>query len=121
MAILDFGTANLAALAAGQTVAQTDRAYLTAKIGAFKTLLTSPRQAKAGTKAATDLLPDKIDAADRICERQLDRLMNAIRPAMRISTARIKSHASSWTPAAVRELHPRRRLRPPHRIRKSIQ
>ena len=25
--------------------------------------------------AATNLLPDKIDAGDRICERQLDRLM----------------------------------------------
>ena len=75
MAILDFGTANLAALAAGQTLAQTDRAYLTAKIGAFKTLLTKPREAKAITKGATDLMPDKLDAGDRICERQLDRLM----------------------------------------------
>jgi len=30
---------------------------------------------QTGTSAATNLLPDKIDAGDRICERQLDRLM----------------------------------------------
>jgi len=55
--------------------AAADLTDLNAKIGAFNTLLAQPRQAKAGTKAATDLLPDKIDAGDRICERQLDRLM----------------------------------------------
>lgn len=73
--IFNAGTANLAALTAAGTLAAADLTDLNTKIGAFNTLLTSPRQAKAGTKAATDLLPDKIDAADRICERQLDRLM----------------------------------------------
>ena len=74
-AIFNAGTANLAALTAAGTLAAADLTDLNAKIGAFNTLLTQPRQAKAGTKAATDLLPDKIDAGDRICERQLDRLM----------------------------------------------
>jgi hypothetical protein len=74
-AILDAGTASLAALAPGQTLAQTDLDDLTAKIGAFKTLLTKPREAKAITKGATDLIPDKLDAGDRILERQIDRLM----------------------------------------------
>lgn len=74
-AILDAGTANLAALSAGQTLAQTDLDDLTAKIKAFKDLLTKPREAKAITKGATDLLPEKLDAGDRILERQIDRLM----------------------------------------------
>jgi hypothetical protein len=74
-AILDAGTASLTALAAGQTLAQTDLDDLTAEIGAFKTLLTKPREAKAITKGATDLIPDKLDAGDRILERQIDRLM----------------------------------------------
>ena len=73
--IFNAGTANLAALTAAGTLAAADLTDLNTKITAFNTLLTSPRQAKAGTKAATDLLPDKIDAADCICERQLDRLM----------------------------------------------
>lgn len=74
-AIYNAGNANIAALTAAGTLAAADLTDLNTKIGAFNTLLTSPRQAKAGTKAATDLLPDKIDAGDRICERQLDRLM----------------------------------------------
>jgi hypothetical protein len=40
-----------------------------------KTLLTKPREAKAITEGATDLMPDKLDAGDRILERQIDRLM----------------------------------------------
>ena len=74
-AILDAGTANLTALAAEKTLAQADLDDLTAKLTTFKTLLTQPRQAKAITKGATDLLPDKLDAGDRILERQIDRLM----------------------------------------------
>ena len=74
-AILDAGTASLAALAAEKTLAQADLDDLTAKLGAFKTLLTKPREAKAITKGATDQLPDKLDAGDRILERQIDRLM----------------------------------------------
>jgi hypothetical protein len=74
-AILDAATANLAALVAEKTLAQTDLDDLTAKISAFKTLLTKPREAKAYTKGATNLLPEKLDAGDRIVERQLDRLM----------------------------------------------
>jgi hypothetical protein len=74
--------------------------------------------ARADTKAATDLLPDKIDAADRICERQLDRLMERYKDSNTDSTARIKSPASSWMPAEVRERRPRRRLRPRHRENK---
>ena len=74
-AVLNVGTANLAAISATGTLAQADLTDLNTKIAAFNTLLTQPRQTKAGTKAATDVLPDKIDAGDRICERQLDRLM----------------------------------------------
>jgi len=74
-AIYNAGNANIAALTAAGTLAAADLTDLNTKIGAFNTLLAQPRQAKAGTKAATDLLPEKIDAGDRICERQLDRLM----------------------------------------------
>ena len=73
--IYNAGNANITALTTAGTLAAADLTDLNTKITAFNTLLTSPRQAKAGTKAATDLLPDKIDAGDRICERQLDRLM----------------------------------------------
>jgi len=74
-AIYNVGNANLAALTTAGTLAAADLTDLNTKIGAFNNLLAQPRQAKAGTKAATDLLPEKIDAGDRICERQLDRLM----------------------------------------------
>jgi hypothetical protein len=74
-AILDAGTASLAALAAAKTLTKAHLDDLTAKLGAFKTLLTKPREAKAITKGATDQLPDKLDAGDRILERQIDRLM----------------------------------------------
>lgn len=74
-AIHNAGNANSAALIAAGTVAAADLTDLNTKIATFNTLFTSPRQARAGTKAATDSLPDKIDAGDRICERQLDRLM----------------------------------------------
>ena len=74
-AILNAADANLAAITATGTLAQADLTDLGTKTATFNALLASPRQTKAGTKAATDLLPDKIDVADRICERQLDRLM----------------------------------------------
>ena len=74
-AIYNAGTANLAALTADGTLTDAELNDLNVKISAFNTLLTQPRQVKAGTKAATDLLPEKIDAGDRLCERQLDRLM----------------------------------------------
>jgi hypothetical protein len=74
-AIFNAGTANLTEITAAGILGPTDLSDLNTKIAAFNTLLTQPRQVKAGTKAATDLLPDKLDAADRICERQLDKLM----------------------------------------------
>ena len=74
-AILNAAGTNLAAITATGTLATADLADLGTKTATFNTLLAQPRQAKAGTKAATDLLPDKIDVGDRICERQLDRLM----------------------------------------------
>jgi hypothetical protein len=74
-AIYNAGNANIAALTTAGTLTAADLTDLNTKTATFNTLLTTPRLAKAGTKAATDLLPDKLDAADRICERQLDRLM----------------------------------------------
>jgi hypothetical protein len=71
-AIYNAGNANIAALTSAGTLAAAD---LNTKIGAFNALIAAPRLAKTGTSAATNLLPDKIDAGDRICERQLDRLM----------------------------------------------
>ena len=65
-AILNAGNANLAAMAAAGSLIQADLTGLQTKIAGFNALLTAPRDTKAGTKAATDLLPDKIDAADRI-------------------------------------------------------
>ena len=63
------------ALTAAGTLAAADLTDFNTKIAAFNTLIAAPRLAKTGTSAATNLLPDKIDAGDRICERQLDRLM----------------------------------------------
>jgi hypothetical protein len=65
MAILDASTANFAALASGQTLAQTDLDDLAAKIGVFKNLLIKPRKTKTTTEGATDLMPDKFAAAAR--------------------------------------------------------
>ena len=78
-AILNAGTTNLAALTASKHLAQTDLDDLKAKVDAFNVALERPRQTKAGTKSATDQLPDAIAAADRIAERQLDRLMERFR------------------------------------------
>lgn len=78
-AILNAGTTNLAALTASKHLAETDLDNLKAKIAAFNDALERPRQTKAGTKSATDQLPDAIAAADRIVERQLDRLMERFR------------------------------------------
>lgn len=78
-AILNAGTTNLAALTAAKHLAQTDLDDLKAKVDAFNIALERPRQTKAGTKSATDQLPDAIAAADRIAERQLDRLMERFR------------------------------------------
>jgi hypothetical protein len=44
-------------------------------IGALNSLFSQPRQTQANTKSATDVLPELIDNGDRLCERQLDRLM----------------------------------------------
>jgi hypothetical protein len=74
-AIYNAGNANITTLTTSGTLTAADLTDLSTKTATFNTLLTSPRQTKAGTKAATDLLPDKMDDADRICERQLDRLM----------------------------------------------
>jgi hypothetical protein len=74
-AIFNAGTANLAALVAVKSLAQTDLDDLKAKIGVFNTALTSPRQTRTKIKSATDQIPLAITEADRIAERQLDRLM----------------------------------------------
>jgi hypothetical protein len=74
-AIYNAANANLAALTAAGTLAAADLTDFNSKIGAFDALIAAPRLAKTGTSAATNLLPDKIDAGDRICERQLDKLM----------------------------------------------
>ncbi len=73
--ILDAGTANLAALTAVQSLAQASLDDLQQKLGAFNTDLTRPRQLRSKIKGATDQLPGLILAADRIAERQLDKLM----------------------------------------------
>jgi hypothetical protein len=73
--IYDAGTASLAAMAAGKSLAQADLDDLKEKIADFRTLLTRPRQIRSTIKGATDQLPDLITAADRILERQIDRLM----------------------------------------------
>jgi len=78
-AILNAGTENLAALTVSKHLAQTDLDDLKAKIDAFNAAFERPRQTRAGTKSATDQLPDAIAAADRIVERQLDRLMERFR------------------------------------------
>lgn len=75
IAIAYAGNENIAVLTADGTLAAADVADLNAKITTFNALLAKPREIKAGTKSATDLLPEKIDEADRICDRQLDRLM----------------------------------------------
>jgi len=74
-AILDAATANIAALIAAKSAAQSDLDDLKQKIGDFNTALTRPRQIRTDIKGATDQIPVLITAADRIVERQLDRLM----------------------------------------------
>ena len=58
-----------------KSLAQTDLDDLNTKIDAFNTALTRPRQIRSNIKGATDQIPALITAADRIAERQLDRLM----------------------------------------------
>jgi hypothetical protein len=74
-AILDAATANVAALTAAKSAAQADLDDLDQKIDDFNTALTRPRQIRTDIKGATDQIPALITAADRIAERQLDRLM----------------------------------------------
>jgi hypothetical protein len=74
-AILDAATANITALTAAKSAAQSDLDDLEKKIDAFNTALTRPRQIRTNIKGATDQIPVLITAADRIAERQLDRLM----------------------------------------------
>lgn len=78
-AILNAATANLAAIVPAKSLAQTDLDDLKAKIADFNTALTRPRQTRTITKGATDQIPLAIAAADRIAERQLDRLMERFR------------------------------------------
>ena len=92
-AIYNAGNANIAALTTAGTLTAADLTDLNTKTATFNTLLTTPRLAKAGTKAATDLMPDKLDAADRICERQLDRLMERYKDEQRGFLRRISSRA----------------------------
>lgn len=74
-AVLDAGIANLTALATGQSLAQADLDDLQAKLGTFNTDLTRPRQLRTQISAATNQIPKLITSADRIAERQLDKLM----------------------------------------------
>lgn len=74
-AILDAATANITALTAAKSAAQADLDNLEAKIGEFNTALTRPRQIRTGISGATSQIPALITAADRIVERQIDRLM----------------------------------------------
>jgi hypothetical protein len=78
-AILNAGTDNLATLKTAKHLAQADLDDLKEKVDEFNAALERPRQTKAGSKSATDQLPDAIAAADRIVERQLDRLMERFR------------------------------------------
>ena len=77
--ILKAGTANLAALVAVQSLAQTDLDALQTLVTAFDLILTRPRQAKVDNKGATDLIPTALLANDRTLERQLDKLMERYR------------------------------------------
>ena len=77
--ILQAGKDNLAALVANNTLAQSDLDTLETESDAFGTILTKPRQAKAGTKSATNQLPAALLANDRTLERQLDKLMEKYR------------------------------------------
>ncbi len=77
--ILQAGTENLAALTAEGTLTQADLDDLESKAETWETLISKPRQAKAGTKAATNQLPAAILANDRTITRQLDRLMERYR------------------------------------------
>ena len=74
-AILDAATASIAALIAAKSAAQSDLDDLKQKVGDFNTALTRPRQIRTDIKGATDQIPVLMTAADRIAERQLDRLM----------------------------------------------
>jgi hypothetical protein len=78
-AIYNAGNANAAALTTTGSLTAADLTDLNTKTATFNTLLTMPRQTQVGIKSATDQMPDKMDAADRICERQLDRLMERYR------------------------------------------
>lgn len=79
--ILQAGKDNLAAITPSGTLAQSDLDGLETQLTGFDTLLTKPRQAKAGTKAATNELPAALLANDRTLERQLDKLMEKYRVA----------------------------------------
>jgi hypothetical protein len=78
--VLTKGTENLAALVANHSLAQADLDDLEEKLGTFSALLPKPRQAKAGTKSATEQLPAALLANDQTCDRQLDKLMEKFRP-----------------------------------------
>ena len=77
--ILKAGTANLAAMAAEQSLTQDDLDTLEVRLKAFSKLLPKPRQAKSDTKGATDQLPVALLANDRTLERQLDKLVERFR------------------------------------------
>ena len=77
--ILQIGKDNLAAITPSGTLAQSDLDTLETESDAFGTILTKPRQAKAGTKSATNQLPAALLANDRTLERQLDKLMEKYR------------------------------------------
>ena len=79
--ILNAGIANLAALTAVKSLAQTDLDDLQAAINEFDTDLTRPRQIRTRISGATNRIPGLITAADRIVERQLDKYMERFKNA----------------------------------------
>lgn len=77
--ILQLGTDNLAAMGPNGGLTQADLDDLDAKLEIWETSITKPRQAKSGTKGATNQIPTALLANDRTIDRQLDRLIERYR------------------------------------------
>ncbi len=77
--ILKAAQDNAAALIANQSLTQADIDGFATMVDGFGEAISAPRQAKAGTKAATNQLPTALLANDRTLERQVDRLMEKYR------------------------------------------
>jgi hypothetical protein len=77
--LLQLGTDNLAALTTEGTLSQAELDDLEQKLGVWTGRLAKPREAKAGTKSATDQLPAALLANDRTINRQITPLMEKYR------------------------------------------